>query len=106
MKTYRFLGTEANIGGAQPGTLTQFGQKLQLADDHLTSALQSGAPLLPEDRFAAHGISDADLGKYFSTSLHNDAPADFVAKRDAAWLDMQRFREETLNPEIHKEGDA
>jgi len=108
MKTYRFLGTEATIGGAQPGTLTQYGQKLQLADESLIPALLSGAPLLPEDRFATHAISDTELQKYFATQIHETAPADFLAKRNAAWEDMHRFRDEVLNPktEVNQHGDT
>ncbi len=98
MKTYRHLGKEAMITGANPEQLKRYGQSFQMQEDMETVALHASVAFLPESAFLAVGFTDAELGKYFSVALFGGAPADFKAKASKASDAYFAFRESILNP--------
>lgn len=99
MQTYRFLGTEATIGGANPAFVNRFGQSVQIPDVNLADALRSSVLVLPEDKFAAFGWSETDLAQHFSIPLlHEVGTPEIKARWKATWAAAVEFRESVLNP--------
>lgn len=113
MKTYCFLGTYASIAGAQPDTVTSFGERFQLPDENVAPALRASVQFIPEVMMPA--FTPAELREFFAIPLHGEAPPEFLAKRKAAWDALHDWRESILNPkapapappapQVHKEGE-
>jgi hypothetical protein len=79
MKSYRFVGTLADVGGVR---LDRFGQKVQLpAAD---AKHERGPAVIPEERFAEIGFTDEELEKYAYPGPRTDAPSEFQKKLKAA----------------------
>lgn len=95
-QTYRFLGTQASIGGPNPIELSTFGEKFQLADEDVARSLGSGVQFIPDRMFP--DFAAADLATFYAIPLHDQAPAEFIAKRKQAWDALHDWRESVLNP--------
>ena len=89
--TFRFIGTELEIGGV--GKFTRFGERVELDADLAADAVDGGAAILPDALFASVGFTPAELERYAEIGSHFDAPPEFLAKKKAALLKMHQWRE-------------
>ena len=99
--TYRFVGSYAGLGNGI--VLERFGAAVELPESEAEEYIQACAALLPEAEFSTLGFTAEELETYYITSLHCDAPAEFIAKRDAAWAALQAHREKPIAAESAKE---
>jgi hypothetical protein len=96
MAKYRFVGTCSTIGEE---LVTRFGQVVELlSTDAENRVLHDNLALLPETTFSAIGFTEEELQKHPDVGLHSLAPAEFTAKRDAAWAAWHAWRQELANP--------
>lgn len=87
MGQYRHVGTYTQIFDT-PYTFTKFGQLVEVPDD-VAAKVPS---LIPAEEFDALGFDATELGKFANVSTHSQAPAEFIQKRNAAWLLMEEKR--------------
>ena len=80
--TYRFVGTLCDIGGIR---LSRFGQKVELDPKELARKTL----VIPEKIWQEIGFSDQEVRRYHTPAAQMTAPADFIAKRAAAWCYCQ-----------------
>lgn len=89
--TYRFLGSYAEIGNVR---MERFGERIEMPQAEAEAAVRDrDAALLPDADFQKLGITDAELLQHYAVGLHSLAPAEFVAKRDAAWSALRAYRD-------------
>ncbi len=81
MKPYRFVGSEAEIGGY--GKLERFGQRI-LLPEAVASQVAHAARLIPEEAFLEIGFTDQELRDYQYAGSHVEATPDFLAKKARA----------------------
>lgn len=90
MRSYRFIGIEAEIMGH--AKLDRFGQEVALPDDMEAEA--AAALLLPQETF--DGIFDGvDVAAYQMVASHDTAPAEFQAAKFEAAKAVAQFKAET-----------
>lgn len=79
MKSYRFVGTLADVGGVR---LDRFGQKVQLpAAD---AKHERGPAVIPEEEFERIGFTEEELTKFAFPGPRSEAPPEFQKKINAA----------------------
>jgi hypothetical protein len=98
MKTYRHLGKEAMITGANPEQLKRYGQSFQMPEEMEVTCLHASVAFLPDADFNKLGFTAPELSKHFTPAMFSNAPADFKAKHEAALAAYFAFRESVLNP--------
>ncbi len=85
----RFVGSTADLGDGR--TLDQFGQAIEMHAEEFTELLPR-LPIIPDHEFQDCGFTPAELEQYPAIALQVDAPAEFVAKRKAAWDALHELR--------------
>lgn len=90
MKSYRFVGTQADIGGVR---LSRFGQKIDLpAAD---AKHERGPAVIPAERFDEIGFTEEELAKYALSGPRSEAPKSFQDKLRAALEARHEYVHET-----------
>ena len=99
MPTFRFVGTESEIGGEG---LRRFGQRITLSDSRAKEAIMgagketayAGATaIIPDEAFEKLKVSDQEMDKYAYPGQRNNAPPEFRAKVKAALEALAATRE-------------
>lgn len=75
------------------------GQEFDMTDEEARSAILSGAHLLPKPLFDSQGFTAEELAKHSNARLQANAPAAFLAKRDAAIEAAQKHRAQLIEEE-------
>jgi len=88
LSSYRFIGSHCEIWDTKY-VFTRFGQLVEIPDDLAQDAIAHGAALVPAKTFDALSFTPDELKKFGKTGLHAKAPADFLTKRDAAWMKLR-----------------
>lgn len=90
MKSYRFVGTLADVGGVR---LDKFGQKIDLpAAD---AKHERGPAVIPAEKFEEIGFTEDELQKYAYPGPRSEAPKSFQEKLKAAWDARHEYVHET-----------
>lgn len=89
--TYRFLGTESDVGSI---ALRFFGQQVQMDEQTARDAVLGGCAIIPEEDFAKCGFTAAELRDYANPGPRSAAPAEFQAKYRAALTKLHEVRTE------------
>ena len=69
-----------------------FGQRLDMPEHLVASAVLAGASLLPEDEFKELGFTPEELSQYPNAFAQAGAPAEFRAKHAAAIQAVREYR--------------
>jgi hypothetical protein len=84
MPSFRFIGDKAVIySGDSVIELRRFGQIVSLTDEQAAACHANNIPILTESEFQEHGFTDSELRQFPSAAAHEEAPADFQAKKQA-----------------------
>jgi hypothetical protein len=84
MTTFVFVGAFSEVLGAGI-KLDRFGQRVELPPDLADETkLDGGLPCIPAESFDALGFTAEELRKYAKAATHENAPAEFLAKKKQA----------------------
>jgi hypothetical protein len=96
--TYRFIGTETEIGGEK---LTKFGQPVTLTDARAKEAIMGAGPdqgyagataLIPDEDFQKLKLTDEELKTYDYPGRRARMSPEFKAKHEGAFETLAKIR--------------
>ena len=90
--TYRFVGSYCEFGDGT--VLEKFGDTVDLGEAEADALISQNAALITDDAVTALEFAASDLDTYNAVALHQNAPAEFIKKRNAAWLALHEHREQ------------
>jgi hypothetical protein len=102
--TYRFIGTEAEIGGEK---LTRFGQTISLPDGRAKDAILGAGPeqgwagataIIQDSEWTKLGVTDEEQRLYAYPAGRERMTSEFRAKYKAAMTALEATRESLLAP--------
>lgn len=89
MAKYRYVGgAEAEIWDT-PYKFTKFGQLVEMDDEMVGVALAGHIHIIPAEEWDKLGFTDKETKSFTRFESHNQAPQEFIDKRNTAWVKAQ-----------------